>query len=99
MPPRSHFTKAQIFFTPTTLKSKEWLTPLIRPGVAAGKPFPVDDPQVEWVDLNKHLIKRPRTTYGMIAEGDSMIDAGISDGDLLIVDRAAEVQQDSIVIV
>ena len=92
-------TTAEITFTPDTLRISEWYIPVIKAGAPCGVPESVDDPFVELVDLNKQLIERPRTTYGLTARGESMIDEGIEPGDLLIVDRAAEPQADSIVIV
>jgi DNA polymerase V len=40
------------------------------------------------LDLNEHLIRHPEATFFVYAQGDSMIGAGIHNGDLLIVDRA-----------
>ena len=40
------------------------------------------------LDLNELLVKRPAATYFVRVEGDSMVGAGISDGDLLVVDRS-----------
>ena len=42
------------------------------------------------IDLNQHLIHHPAATFFVRVSGDSMTGAGIHDGDLLIVDRAAE---------
>lgn len=42
------------------------------------------------LDLNKHLIKHPAATFFVRVAGDSMIDAGIHPGDILIVDRSLE---------
>jgi DNA polymerase V len=92
-------TTAAITFAPETLLSTEWLIPVIQASASCGKPDYVEESFVELVDLNKQLIERPRTTYGLTARGESMLDAGIEPGDLLIVDRAAEPQPNSIVIV
>ena len=49
-------------------------------------------------DLNEFLIKHPAATFYVYAKGDSMINAGIYDGDLLIVDRSLNAELKSIVI-
>ena len=55
--------------------------------VRAGKPTSGDDYQEEAVDLGKHLIRDPGSTFVMKVAGWSMRDAGIADGDELVVDR------------
>jgi len=42
------------------------------------------------IDLNRHLVKHPSATYYARVKGESMRDAGISDGDLLIVDKSID---------
>lgn len=91
-------TKAEILFTPDTLANSERLIPVII-GAPCGKPDSINDPLIEIVDLNKHLIRRPRTTYGFTAYGESMLEEGIETGDLLIVDRSAQPRANSIVII
>ena len=56
--------------------------------VVAGFPSPVEQYQEPPLDLNELLVKRPAATYFVRVEGDSMVGAGISDGDLLVVDRS-----------
>ena len=56
--------------------------------VAAGFPSPADNYVDKKLDLNEHLISNKAATFFLIAKGDSMVDAGIYDGDLLIVDRS-----------
>lgn len=92
-------TKAAIIFTPDTLINSEWHLPVFKSGISAGKPESVDGALIEDVDLNKHLIKSPRSTYGLTAYGESMLEEGIDTGDLLIVDRDAMPTERSIVIV
>ena len=57
-------------------------------GVSAGFPSPADDYKEKKLDLNELLIKQPEATFFAKASGDSMIGAGIHDGDMLIVDRS-----------
>jgi len=64
--------------------------PLTSLGISAGFPSPADDFLDLNIDLNKHLIKNPSTTFFGRVSGSSMIEAGISDGDLLIIDKSIE---------
>ena len=56
--------------------------------VVAGFPSPAEQYQEPPLDLNSFLVKRPEATYFVKVEGDSMIGAGIREGDLLVVDRS-----------
>jgi len=66
------------------------LLPLLLAGVQAGFPSPADDFIDKRLDLNEHLVPHPAATFFVRAVGDSMLGAGIHDGDLLVVDRAVE---------
>jgi DNA polymerase V len=72
--------------------------PLLAWPVKAGFPSPADDYLEGRIDLNHHLIKHLAATFFVRVAGDSMTGAGIHDGDLLIVDRAAEVTSGCIVV-
>lgn len=61
---------------------------LIEGGVSAGFPSPASDFLDQAIDLNKHLIKNPSTTFIAVTDGNSMKDAGITDKDLLIIDKS-----------
>ena len=63
-----------------------------------GFPSPADDHIEGKLDLNRHLIRRPAATFFIRAQGESMKDAGIFDGDLLIVDRGIVPRAGDIVI-
>ena len=63
--------------------------PLYGCHVRAGFPSPADDFIDRPLDLNEFLIKKPAATFFAWAEGDSLRDIGISQGDLLIIDRSA----------
>lgn len=78
----------------------EWpLTlPLYGSSVRAGFPSPADDYIEKHLDLNDYLIKHPAATFLVRAQGDSMINAGIHDGDILVVDRSLEPLHGRIVI-
>ena len=72
--------------------------PLFLVPVSAGFPSPADDYLEDNLDLNQHLIKHEAATFFVKVRGDSMIGAGIHSGDLLIVDRALEPTDNSVVI-
>jgi DNA polymerase V len=64
--------------------------PLYGAYVPAGFPSPADDFIENTLDLNTHLIRHPVATFFVRVQGDSMVEAGIHPGDILIVDRALE---------
>jgi len=66
--------------------------------VRAGKPTSGDDYQEDAVDLGKHLVRDPSSTFVMKVDGWSMRDAGIADGDELVVDRGVAAEDGRIVI-
>lgn len=66
--------------------------------VAAGFPSPAQDYFDGRIDLNEHLIKDVTSTYVVRVCGESMTGAGISDGDELIVNRALEPKDGSVVV-
>ena len=74
------------------------IRPLFMCGVSAGFPSPADDYIDRLLDLNEFLIKNPPATFFVKVAGDSMIGAGINDGDTLIVDRSIEAANGKIVI-
>ncbi|WP_022954817.1 LexA family protein [Leucothrix mucor] len=72
--------------------------PLYSSRISAGFASPADDHLETRLDLNQLLVPRPSATFMLKVEGDSMIGAGIYDGDLLIVDRSEAAVNGSIVI-
>lgn len=64
--------------------------PFVANGISCGFPSPADDFLDISIDLNKQLIKHPSTTFYGRVRGDSMIGAGMNDGDLLIIDKSLE---------
>lgn len=66
--------------------------------MSAGFPSPAQDYLQGKLDLNSYLIKHPAATFFMRMTGDAMVDAGIWNNDLLIVDRSLEPQNNSIII-
>lgn len=72
--------------------------PLFLASVKAGFPSPADDFVEKKLDLNEHLIQHPAATFFVRVDGDSMKNASISKGDILIVDRALEAHDGRIVV-
>ena len=72
--------------------------PMYLARVEAGFPSPADDFIDKSLDLNEFLIDNPTATFFVRVSGDSMRDAGILSGDILIVDRAKEAAHDKVVI-
>ena len=66
--------------------------------VMAGFPSPADDHRHDTLDFNKDYIRHPEASFYGDVEGDSMKDAGIFDGDRVIIDRAVEPHNGSIVV-
>jgi DNA polymerase V len=62
--------------------------PLVSDAISAGFPSPALDFVDISIDLNKHLIKHPSATFYGRVKGVSMIDEGINDGDLLVIDKS-----------
>src|SRR5918997_4435660 len=66
--------------------------------VEAGFPSPADDELFETMNLEQYLVRKPEATYLLRVRGDSMVDAGIMPGDLVLVERGAEPHDGEIVI-
>lgn len=61
-------------------------------GIHAGFPSPAADYMTQAIDLNKELVRHPAATFYGRVVGDSMIDAGVDEGDVLVIDRSLEAQ-------
>ena len=68
----------------------ELALPLVEGGIVAGFPSPALDFVDASIDLNRHLIKHPSATFYGRVKGDSLKNAGITDGDLLVIDKSLE---------
>ncbi|GGC95141.1 SOS-response transcriptional regulator UmuD-like protein [Flavobacterium lutivivi] len=91
-----HSTETLEFYIPDY--STELQLPLFDTGISAGFPSPADDFIELSIDLNKHLIKHKDTTFFAKVKGHSMKNAGIFDGDLLVIDKSLEPQDGRIAI-
>lgn len=72
--------------------------PYVSDGVSAGFPSPAADFTENTIDLNKELCENPLATFYVRVKGNSMIDAGINDGDVLVVDRSIEARDNKIAV-
>ena len=72
--------------------------PYILSKVSAGFPSPADDYIENNLSLSELLIKNHLSTFLMRSSGDSMVEAGINDGDILVVDRSLEAKSRDVVI-
>lgn len=80
------------------IDNKGFKLPFYLSKVQAGFPSPADEDYTSKLDLNNYLVKRPASTFLVQATGDSMINANIHEGDLLVVDRSLEPGDGKIVI-
>ncbi|OGS99608.1 MAG: peptidase S24 [Gallionellales bacterium RIFCSPLOWO2_12_FULL_59_22] len=71
---------------------------LLRRAIPAGFPSPADDYVERRLNLDEHLIEHKDSTFFMRVAGDSMRGVGISDGDLLVVDRSLPAMDGCVVI-
>jgi DNA polymerase V len=85
-----------IFFLPDF--ESDLKIPFISDGVSAGFPSPAADFMETNIDLNTALSKNPLATFYIKVKGNSMIDAGINDQDVLVVDRSLEPRNNKIAI-
>ncbi len=93
---RLHKTKNFEFFTATAKTKIE--IPFVEQGIKAGFPSPAEDFSEVSIDLNVELLKNPASTFFSRVSGDSMQDVGISDGDLLVIDKSLEAKNGKIAV-
>lgn len=84
------------FFVPDV--TDELKLPLVDAFISAGFPSPADDYLEAKLDLNHLLIQHPSSTFFARVRGNSMIDVGIHDGDILIIDKSLEPQPSSVLV-
>ena len=83
------------FFNPDTSGQGVWLA---GEGVSAGFPSPADDFKETRISLDKVAVKNEAATFYARVAGQSMIGAGLDDGDLLVIDRSLEPQDGKIAV-
>lgn len=89
-------TKVEIVYKPD--RSTKRRQSIFMATVPAGFPSPAADYEEGKLDLNRHLIRNPAATFFVRVTGDSMVKAGIHNGDLLVVDRSLEPRDKNVVI-
>ena len=85
---KQYMDKGLDIFSPNNDSGME--LPLSGERVAAGFPSPAEDYASTGLDLNRELIKNPASTFYARVSGLSMVDEGIHDGDLLVIDKSIE---------
>lgn len=73
--------------------------PMYASRIPAGLPTPLEDHLEDTIDLNELMVKDPASTFLVRVTGDSMLDAGIKENDVLVVDTAKHPEHKDIVIV
>ena len=84
------------FYTPDESQSVDIV--LAETGISAGFPSPADDFRDNKISLDRVLVKNKEATFYAKVSGQSMIGAGLDDGDLLVVDKSLEPQDNKIAV-
>ena len=71
---------------------------LIEQGISAGFPSPADDFKEIRISLDKELVKNEESTFYARVSGNSMENAGLSDGDLIVIDRSLNPENNKIAV-
>lgn len=82
--------------TPRSLNTKP--APFVCSHIHAGFPSPADDYAQNGLDLDALVVQHPDATFYVRVSGDSMQDAGINEGDVLVVDKAIRASHNAIII-
>lgn len=72
--------------------------PFFATRISAGFPSPAEDYKEDPIDLNSYLMGNPTATYLVRVVGDSMIDVGIFEDDMLVVDKSQKAKSNDIVV-
>jgi len=70
----------------------------IEDGISAGFPSPASDFEESRISIEKVVIKNKESTFYAKVSGDSMKDAGLNDGDILVIDRSEELKNNKIAV-
>ena len=87
---------ALIFFKPNEDNIKDM--PLAHTGVSAGFPSPADDFKELRISIDQEVVKNEEATFYARVDGQSMQGAGLDDGDLLVIDRSKEPEDNAIAV-
>lgn len=91
---RGYFKKEKYLFVP----QESFFTQKLYESVKAGFPSPWDEENAHNIDIDTYLIPRPESTIMIKVSGDSMVEAGINTGDIVIVDKGVHPKVDDIVV-
>ena len=83
-------------FKPNDINSLENL--FIEDGISAGFPSPASDFEESRISLEKVVVKNKEATFYAKVSGESMKDAGLDDGDILVIDRSEELKNNKIAV-
>lgn len=89
-------SKNLTFFKPNPSNAEGAI--LIDAGISAGFPSSVDDVESSRISLDNELIKNKNSTFYAKVKGQSMINAGLEDNDLLVIDRSLEPENNKIAV-
>ena len=89
--------KEGIFFFKPNLEESQSI-PLTSNNISAGFPSPADDFKEIRISLDKEIIKNEEATFYARVDGESMLGAGLSDGDLIVIDRSEEPNTGSVAV-
>ena len=92
---QENLNKFELFF-PEFLSQQQ--LKLFSSQIPAGFPSPAEDFLEKRLDLNEYLIKNKSATFLIKVHGDSMVNAGIFDGDMLVIDRSVQPSSGKIVL-
>jgi DNA polymerase V len=88
--------KSLVFFKPNEDNIKE--ISLAQTGVSAGFPSPADDFKELRISIDQEVVKNEEATFYARVDGQSMQGAGLDDGDLLVIDRSKEPEDNAIAV-
>ena len=80
------------------ITSKRIYLPISQAKVTAGFPSPATEYEEDRLDINDIVVTNPAATFYVRVKGNSMIDAKIHDGDILVVDKSLEARHNDIII-
>lgn len=72
--------------------------PYVDGGIKAGFPSPAQDYLTECIDLNRYIVRHKESTFYGRVDGDSMKDAGMADGDIVVIDKSLEARDGDYVV-
>ena len=93
----SHSSHSHHSWQPSLLSPAQ-VIPLYGHSISAGFPSPADDFVDNRLDLNQLLIQNKAATFFLRVKGDSMIGAGINDGDIIVCDRSLKPVDGSVLV-